>query len=432
MKFTVEFVTDPDFKAQQLGKRNQVWSDLKGFKEKTDGKIDELDSVEVIDEDTVRFTLAQPNPRFFANLYQSFILPEHAIDFEPSEYISTDWWLDPDRQVGSGPFTVSNFVKDEYLELDPNPHYFKGMPKLDKLICQYFGGDITSAVLALQGGEIDFSYVNYSDLETLPDDKFDIYSGNSTVIVFIDLNFDKIPDYWRDIRVRQAVMYAIDREEICEKVLKGTHSMIPGPWGFEKLYSDDLNWFEHDPEKARQLLAEAGVDPEDIEMNVISHSGYNTLAHSSALQAIQSYLADIGVTFNYQFIDVPSFRSRYASGAGKWEFAYRGWAAPMFGADPAFLCSNEGRMGGEFSGYDYSDKGFPEVIEKIKIAPDMEAYEKGLTELNDLHNDYLPDLMMWVGDRFGAAAKKVKDFHWIPAGGGGPYVDHSEKWYMGE
>ena len=71
------------------------------------------------------------------------------------------------------------------------------------------------------------------------------------------------------------------------------------------------------------------------------------------------------------------------------------------------------------------------MIEKIKTAPDMEAYEKGLTELNDLHNDYLPDLMMWVGDRFGAAAKKVKDFHWIPAGGG-PYADHAERWYIGE
>ena len=117
---------------------------------------------------------------------------------------------------------------------------------------------------------------------------------------------------------------------------------------------------------------------------------------------------------------------------GDWSIGYRGWGYPIFGANPAFLMSNAGGQGGDFYGYDYDSHGFPAVIEKVKSVPTLEEYYHALTELNDLHNSQLPELMMWVGNRYGAASKKVKDFHWIPAGGGGPYVDHAEKWYIGE
>jgi len=174
------------------------------------------------------------------------------------------------------------------------------------------------------------------------------------------------------------------------------------------------------------------VSPTDIKMDIVSHSGYDNALNNAALQAVQGYLSQIGITdVKYKFLDVPSFRSFYKMD-GDWSITYRGWGAPIFGADPAFLVSNAGGNGGNFSGYDYDSKGFPEALAKVTSAPTTDGYFKALTELNDLHNSLIPELMMWVGNRYGAASKRAKDFYWFPAGGGGPYIDHAEKWYMGE
>jgi len=176
VKFTAEFTTDPGFAAQNYENRNNAFQGLVGYADKLEGRASSLDSVKVIDDKTIQFTLAESNPRYFANHYRSYILPEHAIDFAPSENMTTDWYHDPDRQVGSGAFTVSGFQEDEFLELSKNPYYFHGEPKLDKVIVKWFGGDITAATIALRGGDIDFSYVEFGSIATLGDG-FDVYSG---------------------------------------------------------------------------------------------------------------------------------------------------------------------------------------------------------------------------------------------------------------
>ena len=68
------------------------------------------------------------------------------------------------------------------------------------------------------------------------------------------------------------------------------------------------------------------------------------------------------------------------------------------------------------------------ALSNDKISSAWKEYFKALTELNDLHNEKLPVLYMWVETRFGAALKTVKDFHWFPAAGGGPYLDDSHLW----
>lgn len=193
VKFTAEFTTDPGYAAQNYENRNNAFQGLVGFADKVEGKIDSLNSVKVIDEKTIEFTLAEPNPRYFANHYRSYILPEHAIDFKPSENVTTDWYHDPARQVGSGAFTVSGFKADEYLELTKNPYYFHGEPKLDKVIVRWFGGDLTAATMALAGGDIDFSYVEYGSIATLGEG-YDVYSGLMGVPRFLHLNYHVLPE----------------------------------------------------------------------------------------------------------------------------------------------------------------------------------------------------------------------------------------------
>ena len=431
VKKTAEYVTDPSFKPENVGDRNLWLSNVVGFKQKLDGSIAELSSVRVVDDFTIEFTLDAPNPRFYANCYRAYILPTHAPGFPAGDPMMSDWWHSPTQHVSSGPFRVSGFRKDEFMELAPNEHFFLGKPKLDRFIIKFFGGDITSAVLAMAAGDVKFSYVTLNDLPVLDTDATNVFSGSSDTIVFFDLNYKNLPDYWQDVRFRQALMYAIDRQTIVEQIYQGTATVYPAIWAHEVTYTDKLNWFEHDPEKATQLLREAGIRPEDVVIDIQSHAGYNNAPNNTALQAIQQYLARIGINkFSYRFLDVPSWRTLYVKD-GDWTIGYRGWGVPLYGADPYFQMSNAGRQGGDFRGYDFDNNGFPAVLANVTSAPTNEAYFAALRELNELHNAQLPVLYMWVENRFGAASKKVRNFHWFPAAGGGPYIDDSHLWHIG-
>ena len=424
VKFTVEFVTDPEWVAQVANDRNVCWGNLVGFEEKTKGSIFELGSVKVLGNKEIQFTLATPDPRFFAKMFRSYILPEHAINFTPAENMTTDWWWGGEGHVASGPFYISGYVKDDYLELSPNEYYFDGKPKLNRLLVKFFFADDTAAVLALAAGDIDFSYINFGDIATL-EDKVNVFQGMQPVPRFIMYNFDNLPEFWRDIRVRRAIFHAIDRKTITEKVYMGTHIPIPGPVLSKATWSKDLNWYEYNPEKAKQLLAEAGVDPADIVMDVI---GYKSDPMTiSAMQAVQSYLAEIGITnFSHTALDATSYRAKFKMG-GDWDIVYRGSGGDPFTLNSHQFFDNAGVHGGDFAGFDY-DPIFSEIIKRIDTAGTTEEFFEALTEYNTKSNELATMTWLWAGTNYGAAGKDVKGFHWYPGNGGGPYMDHSERW----
>ena len=187
-KFTADFVTAADFDSNQMAHRNLAFKDAVGFAEATTGEAEGLAGVEVIDEYTIQYTLTASNPRHFTTQYRTYILPAHAIDFTPSEFMTTDWFRNGDKFVGSGPFVLGEYEADAFMTLVKNPYYFQGEPKLDKIVIRFFSGDITASVLALAAGEIDFTYIDPTDIPTLEGlpQEFNIFENNSTVIVYID------------------------------------------------------------------------------------------------------------------------------------------------------------------------------------------------------------------------------------------------------
>jgi peptide/nickel transport system substrate-binding protein len=428
MKFTVEFTTDPGYAAQNYENRNNAFQELVGFNDKITGKISSLDSVKVIDDKTIQFTLATPNPRYFANQYRSYILPAHAIDFKPSENMTTNWYHDPTRQVGSGAFTVSGFRPDEYLELSKNPYYFLGEPKLDKVIVRWFGMDITAATIALAAGEIDFSYVEYGSIATLGKG-FDVYSGLMGVARFIHLNYHALPEYWKDVRVRQAIYYAIDRQAIAEGVFQGTHEVIPSAV-IQKSAWEDHNWYEYNPEKAVQLLAEAGLKPQDIKFDIMHwQSDSMTIG---AMDAVQYYLTEIGIDCTHYQVDLLTWRSRFTlegSLNNEWAAGYRGASGLPYATDQAFLFGNTGGQGGNFIGMDL-DKDFAPFVAKVRQAATAEQFNDALHAMSLKQNQLIPHIYLFVGNGYGVANERVKDFHWYPGTGGGPFLHSPERWYI--
>ena len=430
VKFTAEFTTDPGFAAQNYENRNNAFQGLVGFDDKVGGKVSSLDSVRVVDERTIEFTLKEPNPRYFANHYRSYILPEHAIDFKPSENMTTDWFHDPTRQVGSGAFTVSGFRQDEYLELSKNPYYFHGEPKLDKVIVRWFGGDITAATIALAGGEIDFSYVEYGSIATLGQ-VYNVDSGLMGVPRFIHFNYHALPEFFKDVRVREALHYAIDRKAIAEGVFQGTHQVIPSAVISEAAW-EGHNWYEYNPQKALELLAEAGVKPQDINLKIMRWQSDSMT--EAAMDAVQYYLTQLGMNVSHYNVDIITWRARFTAAGSKaleWEAGYRGASGLPYATDQSFLFGNGGGQGGDFMGLDL-DKDFADLVEKVRTAPTADAFNEALKEMSLKQNERVPHIYLVVGQGFGVAHSRVKDFHWYPGTGGGPFLHSPEKWYIAD
>ena len=148
------------------------------------------------------------------------------------------------------------FVRDQFWAVVPNPNYWNGAPKLDRLINRYFE-DETAATLALEAGEIQFTYVSGDvALRLAENDNYVIYQGPSGVTNYLIFNMRE--ERFQDVRVRQAVLYAIDREAIAEIVLGGTATVVPCLAAYPAMWPEEYNDYAYNPDLARQLLEEAG------------------------------------------------------------------------------------------------------------------------------------------------------------------------------
>lgn len=235
--------------------------------------------------------------------------------------------------------------------------------------------------------------------------------------------------FWKDVRVRQAIHYAIDRQAIAESVYQNTHQVIPSAVISEAAW-EEHNWYEYNPDKALELLAEAGVRPQDIKMSVMHHQTDSMTV--AAMDAIGVYLGEIGIEFSHYPVDVITWRSRFtadSSAAGEWEVGYRGASGLPYATDQSFLFSNAGGQGGDFMGLEL-DKDFAELVEKCRTAPTPEAFNQAIHEMSLKQNELVPHIYFVVGQGYGVANSRVKDFHWYPGTGGGPFLHHPERWYI--
>ncbi|MEZ4870368.1 MAG: ABC transporter substrate-binding protein [Caldilineaceae bacterium] len=414
LKFTAELVSAADATVTR-------WFALRpeqvvGWTEFHEGNADEITGVRAVDDTTLEIELTTPNPRFYDDLRGFYALPAHAVDFAPSEIFSTDWWWT--RPVGTGPFKFSAFEKDQYMELVPNEFYWDGAPKLEKLINRYFT-DETAAVLALESGDIDFTYVSADVAARFEgNDAYQVFSGPSFVTNLFNYNY-KHP-VWQDERVRQAMLYGIDRASILRDVFGGTAIAAPCQDPYPAFWPEDANPYSYDPAKARELLAAAAADGVSLEgMTYDIPTYYTSQLAKDTLTVMQANLADIGVSVNPVFLDVPTWRTVVDDGED-WDIAYRGT-----GGGPASYDTSWYTAGNQWG---LEDPAFEELATNMNGALTPEAYQAARTALCKYQNEHATFGYWWVSTRYGVASQQLVDFYYFPAPGGGPYVDNSHLW----
>jgi len=174
--------------------------------------------------------------------------------------------------TGTGPYKMTKYVDGQVMELEPNADYWGGKPKLDKIVLRPMP-DPATRLAALQSGEINWAEVPPPDsVQQLQAQGFNILLKQYPHTIIFALNTYDKP--FNDVRVRQALQYAVDRVGMCTSLLKGlcmpaSQYVYPGhPW-----YDTDFGQtYTYDPGKARQLLADAGY-PNGIKMSIAYPTG---------------------------------------------------------------------------------------------------------------------------------------------------------------
>ncbi len=284
-----------------------------------------IDEIVVVDDLTVKFVLTAPEAPFVANLAMDFaaIVSPTAVALYDEEFSS--------NPVGTGPFKLVSWTKDDSIVLEANKDYWGEGPYLDRLILRVIP-DATARYLALKNGEVDvIDFPSAEDFELMEEDpNIELIQQPGLNVGYIAMNVDKEP--FGDVRVRQAMNYAINRQEIIDGVYGSAGQVANNPipptiWS----YNEDIEPYPYDPEKARELLAEAGYPngfSTDLWAMPVARP-YNPNARRIA-EIVQAQLAEIGVEIEIVSYDWGTYLNKTdgtgsTTGTGEHSMAMLGW-----------------------------------------------------------------------------------------------------------
>ncbi len=263
-----------------------------------------IDGIQIIDDKTVRFTSKNPMAlTTFENTYARYIhtLPKHIIEkFSEEELLTTEWFNKPD--VINGPFYLTDYDNNHYISYEANQDYWKGSPKIDKLNIKIV--DASQVLAGLQSGEIDITHhtltaipqKDYQSLEAL--ENVDVVYGAPITNQSAFIQTANI----KDARVRQALVYAIDRQKLVDELLQGHGEVVDGFLSSASPFFDDsLSVIPYDPEKAKALLQEAGWDGSQT-LRFYVNSGDTTFVNGA--QVLVAQWAEVGIKVEVQTVDL--------------------------------------------------------------------------------------------------------------------------------
>ncbi|HET8728375.1 MAG TPA: ABC transporter substrate-binding protein [Alphaproteobacteria bacterium] len=395
-------------------------------------RLGSIAEVATPDERTVVLKLSEPDAGLIDTLTKLMILPEHALSEIPVDGLArNEWWSQ--TPIGTGPFKFTRYETDQYVELAANPDYRRGEPEIDRVINRYFE-NTAAAVAALRSGEIAISYVESNDVGSFEgNDAFRVIEGNSFVVNYIGFN-QEVP-LWKDVRVRQAVMHAIDRNAIIESLYGGAATPANCGYVADHLVPSDIEPYAYDPEKARQLLEEAGWDEINGDDPITLLTYYNTPLATNVLAAVQAMLAQVGINVVPKAVDVPTYNATIYAQEPDWSQFPLVYAGLQNGPDPSALNIGLNEAQIPPAGSNFLRIRMPEVTQAFDAALDETDASKSAERYEEVcraMNAQLPWATMWVANRYGVVSNDLQNFVWLPAPGGGPYEAHPEEWTITE
>jgi oligopeptide transport system substrate-binding protein len=259
VKFTFNRLIDA--KVATTYARSIVIGSIAGFADADAGKATELSGIKVVDPQTVEITLSAPNSAFLPilTMTQAVIVPKEA---------TTDAKKFAESPLGTGPFKFVEWKRQEQITLVANPDYWRGKPQIDRAILRVIP-EKSAAMVEFTAGNLDMVSVPPPDIARVRadaslKDRLQDIGVLSSWWMFLNLNQAPLDN----VKVRQALNYAVDRDSIVKSVLQGqgVPSNGPIPIGLSP-YDPNYKFYSFDLDKAKQLLTEAGF-PNGIDLEI--------------------------------------------------------------------------------------------------------------------------------------------------------------------
>lgn len=397
--FTLNLIANPKVETS-VGAYIAAFDGL-GARGKLEEGQTEIPSVVVVDDKTLQFKTAAPvDPNMIKEQIGTklMILPKHVLENVDPAALSQDPFFQKPT-VTNGPFKFVQYQKDQYVEYAANPDYYRGKPELEKLFIKIMPGP--NMVAQLQTGEIHMNVgggigkIAVQDFDTVM--SFDnVVTKTEPTFGFQYMMFNT--DVIDDPKVRQAFAYAIDRQQIVDKLLKGYGEVIDGPYTSVSPYLDkSAQKYTYDPEKSKQLLQEAGWDFNRVVEFTVPTG--NKVREQSA-DIITQNLQAVGIKLNVTKYDFPTVQAK--AKADDFELMLMGQTLTL---DPDVY--NLYGLNGTSNYMNYNSPRSEELMAKGKAEPNFDARKQIYSELQKIWNEDLPLITLYSDHDFVGISKKV-------------------------
>ncbi|UMZ73441.1 ABC transporter substrate-binding protein [Natranaerofaba carboxydovora] len=352
--------------------------------------FDILEDIEVLDDYKVKMTTERAHAPYVLEAGEMRIIPKHIwedID-DPQQF------TDEEAVIGSGPYKLKEYNEEHSTyEFEANPDFWGPKQKVDVL--QY--RPVSDEVMALENNDIDQAEIPEDVLQRFEDDPtYEIAERPGVWAYRLRINFDNV-SWLNEQKARQALAYAIDRENIINTVARGAG--IPGNMGLlppdHHMHNPDVPEYEHDPDKARELMEKADVidNNEEVSVEIIVGDDQEEVRMAELLR---QDLREIGIDLEINSMDSQARDSQ--SKEGNYELAIMGHGG--WGDDPEnyfsirFDDAKEGTgIYGGIPGYENEDVDL--IREKQREELDEEKREELIKQVQEIWAEDIPEIPLY-------------------------------------
>ncbi|MSP11982.1 MAG: ABC transporter substrate-binding protein [Chloroflexi bacterium] len=330
--FSFRLIAHPNVK--QWNGVGMIIDYIVGMKDFSEGKADKTSGITAPDDYTVVFEMTKPFREPFLSAINSFVMvPEHILGKIPE----AQWALDESAAqglkksdfglrspIGTGPFKITRYEVDQFVEYEPYADYHRGKPLLDKLVYVAYT-DALAMAAAVEKGECHIGV-------RMANSEFDRFKKISSVNIVINpglanegFEINKGRPYLADKRFRQALNYAVDKERIVKDFFYGATVPAQANIYYAKygVSPKVAPYMKYDPAKATQLIKDAGWDPNRklrILLDVVDPM------REPEYEMIRDYWAKVGVKTEYQIVGAADYSKVVGTAPFDWDVLYSAYA----------------------------------------------------------------------------------------------------------
>jgi peptide/nickel transport system substrate-binding protein len=395
------------------------------------GDFKEVKEAGVIDPYTLRVTYKRPFAPGLTSWGSLVVLPKHLL--QGQDINTTPFSRKP---VGLGPYRLKEWKTGEKIVLEANPNYFEGRPYLDGFVYRIIP-DPATMFLELKAGGIDYmgltptQYMRQTETYKM---RRDFRKFNYLAFAYTYLGYNLKDWKFQDLRVRQAISHAIDKEEIIEGVQLGLGLIATGPYKPDTFwYNPNVPKYPYDPERAKKLLAEAGWKREDkdgllqkdgkpFEFTILTNQGNE--ARAKCAEIIQRRLAAVGIRVKIRTVEWAAFINDFID-KKNFEAVILGWT---LGQDPdIYDIWHSSKVGPkELNFISYKNNEVDALLEKGRYTFDQNLRKACYDRIQEILAQEQPYTFLFVPYALPVISSRFRGVEPAPAGIG----YNMYKWYV--